>query len=92
MTEKEFFFQLQNLSIAQLNTVHNSLLLRIEQQLAIRKKVVVAAQEFAKNKPNTRTVQSKSLPKPPQYNISIGDIADKLELDISNLMREISKR
>ncbi len=77
MTETEFFTLLENLSIEQLTQVHEKIINKINKKQPALLKL-----------PQTK---GYTLPKIPPNNININDMAENLDIDVTLLMREISK-
>ncbi|OUS31963.1 hypothetical protein A9R01_11480 ['Osedax' symbiont bacterium Rs2_46_30_T18] len=77
MTEKDFFSQLEHLSIAQLGRLHESLIEKINKA---KEKSLSAA-----------VLPGKALPSIPSNTAKVSDMADSLGLDLSSLMREIAR-
>ena len=77
MTENEFFTQLEHLSIAQLGTLHERLMTKINN---------------VKKKSSSRAILvGKALPSLPSNTAKVSEMADSLGLDLSSLMREIAR-
>ncbi|MFT5707785.1 MAG: hypothetical protein ACI9ES_002085 [Oceanospirillaceae bacterium] len=103
MTESEFFSQLQSLSLAQLSKFHEKVILKIqkiktisrekEHALKLKKEQERAAQ-LALQLSNSNDTSTKKgvLPKIPSNNFNVKTMAESLDLDLSSIMREISKR
>jgi hypothetical protein len=95
MTEIEFFKQLQHLTVKQLATVHHKLLLLIKRNND-KQQALLKNAELERKAREEKTSQAKhtgnGLPKLPTNTKNVDDMADMLDLDISSLVREISKR
>jgi hypothetical protein len=95
MTEIEFFKQLQHLTVKQLATVHNKLLLIIKRNKE-KQQVLLKNAELERKAREEKISRAKharnGLPKLPTNTKNVDDMADMLDLDISSLVREISKR
>jgi hypothetical protein len=78
MTQTDFFNQLQQLSLNELDKIYNDVL-----TLAKQKKEKLLNQE---------KINIFALPKVQTSGQKAADLADQLNLDITGLMREISKK
>ena len=90
MSENEFFTYLENLSMDQLDNVQQQIMQKISQQQAVLL-LQKNARQLAKTKSRPHQTGAM-LPKIPSNNANIKEMANSLDIDISMLMREISKR
>ncbi len=97
MTRTDFFTQLQTLSLEQLSIVHDNVLKKIQQvrSEAKRQKQKQRELDFQSTQKTSSSEQNttpKAQPKMPNSNLNIKTMADNLDLDLTSIMREISKR
>ena len=95
MTRTDFFSLLQTLSLEQLSIVHDNVLKKIQKIRAEAERQ--KQQELDFNNANkalspSQDLTQKAQPKVPSNNLNIETMADNLDLDLTNIMREISKR
>jgi hypothetical protein len=95
MTKADFFSLLQTLSIEQLSIVHDNVLKKIQQirsEVKLQKQQELDFRNTQKAQTPSQSSSPKAQPKMPSSNLNIKTMADNLDLDLTSIMREISKR
>lgn len=85
MTENEFFTLLNTLPLEKIEQIHTKILLRIK----AKEQAQQLAQEKQAKRPNKKRSGTQGFPT--SYS-DVNQMADNIGLDLSSLMREISKR